>query len=221
MAKRSTKSGTTTGADAGATGRAKRPEVGERPAAQVETRVTALDLPRGALSDANEGYLAKCDEKIGFVPNVLAAYAFDDAKLSGFAGLYNDLMLAPSGLSKLEREMIAVVVSSQNRCFYCLAAHGAAVRQLSGDPVLGELLVMNFRAAELSTRHKAMLDFAVLVTEAPSTIEEDDRSLLREAGFGDRDIWDIAAVASFFNMSNRMASAVDMRPNAEYHGQAR
>ena len=201
--------------------RGSKPETGERPAPQHDEAVTALDLPRGELSGANLAYLAKCDEKIGFVPNVLAAYAHDDGKLSAFAGLYNDLMLAPSGLSKLEREMIAVAVSSQNRCFYCLTAHGAAVRQLSGDPVLGEKLVMNYRAAELSGRHRAMLDFAVLLTDAPDTVEEDDRIVLREAGFSDRDIWDIAAVASFFNMSNRMASAVDMRPNGEYHSQGR
>ncbi len=142
-------------------------------------------------------------------------------KLEAFAAFYNDLMLAPSGLSKLEREMIAVVVSSQNRCYYCLTAHGAAVRQLSGDPVLGEMLVMNYRAAELEPRHRAMLDFAVKLTDAPWSVEEPDRARLREAGFSDRDIWDVAAVASFFNMSNRMASAVDMRPNREYHGQAR
>ncbi|HEV2558633.1 MAG TPA: peroxidase-related enzyme [Microvirga sp.] len=181
----------------------------------------ALDLPRGELSGEMKAYFAKCEEKIGFVPNVLAAYAHDNAKLEAFAAFYNDLMLAPSGLSKLEREMIAVVVSSQNRCYYCLTAHGAAVRQLSGDPPLGELMAMNHRAADLGPRHRAMLAFAVLVTEEPWRIEERDREALRDEGFTDRDIWDIAAVASFFNMSNRMASAVDMRPNLEYHGQAR
>jgi uncharacterized peroxidase-related enzyme len=117
--------------------------------------------------------------------------------------------------------MIAVVVSSYNRCYYCLTAHGAAVRQLSGDPALGEVMVMNHCAADLGPRHRAMLAFAVLVTEAPWRIEEADRQALRDEGFSDRDIWDIAAVASFFNMSNRMASAVDMRPNPEYHTLAR
>ncbi len=195
---------------------------GETPVRQdVEDRVTALDLPQGELSPEMSAYFAKCDEKLGFVPNVLRAYAHDDAKLSAFAALYNDLMLAPSGLSKLEREMIAVVVSSQNRCYYCLTAHGAAVRQLSGDPILGELMAMNYRAAELSPRHRAMLDFAVKLTLAPWDVEEADREALRRAGFDARDIWDIGATASFFNMSNRMASAVDMRPNAVYHGQAR
>lgn len=130
-------------------------------------------------------------------------------------------MLADSGLSKLEREMIAVVVSSANRCFYCLSAHGAAVRQLSGDPELGELMVMNWRAADLDARQAAMLEFAWKLTREPEAVVESDRQALREAGFGDRDIWDIAAVAGFFNMSNRIAAATDMRPNAEYHAMAR
>lgn len=199
-----------------------KPKVGEEPARQDSPpAVMALGLKPGTLSPENQAYFAKCEEKLGFVPNVLTSYAHDDAKLTAFAAFYNDLMLAPSGLSKLEREMIAVAVSSVNRCYYCLTAHGAAVRQLSGDPVLGELLVMNYRAADLSARHRAMLDFSVKLTETPHLIGEDDREALRKAGFGERDIWDIGAVASFYNMSNRMASAVDMRPNAEYHGQVR
>jgi len=184
-------------------------------------RPTALDLPQAALSPAMAAYFDKCREKIGFVPNVLQAYAHDAAKLEAFVAFYNDLMLAPSGLSKLEREMIAVAVSSENKCFYCLTAHGAAVRQLSGRPELGEMLAMNYRAASLSPRERAMLDFAVLVASQSATIEERHRQALRDAGFSDRDIWDIAAVASFFSMSNRMASATDMRPNREYHATAR
>ncbi len=190
-------------------------------AAGDDTTVTALSLPPVPLSAEMEAYFAKCQEKLGFVPNVLKAYAFDMGKLSAFVAMYNDLMLAPSGLSKLEREMIAVAVSAQNRCYYCLVAHGAAVRTLSADPVLGELMAMNFRAARLSRRERAMLDFAVKLTAEPWLIEEEDRETLRRAGFSDRDIWDIAAVAGFFNMSNRVASAADMRPNSVYHGQNR
>jgi uncharacterized peroxidase-related enzyme len=152
---------------------------------------------------------------------VLKAYAFDMAKLEAFAAMYNDLMLAPSGLSKLEREMIAVAVSSHNRCYYCLVAHGAAVRQLSGDPALGELIAMNYRAARLDKRQRAMLDFAVKLSAEPWLIEETDREKLRRVGFSDRDIWDLAAVAAFFNMSNRIASATDMRPNTVYHRHGR
>ncbi len=183
--------------------------------------VMALDLPLAEPTPDMAAYFQKCRDKIGYVPNVLTAYAHDMAKLEAFATFYNDLMLAPSGLSKLEREMIAVAVSSENKCFYCLTAHGAAVRQLSGDPVLGEMMVMNYRAADLPPRQRAMLDFAVKITRASYEIGEQDRQALRDIGFNDRDIWDIAAVAGFFNMSNRMASAVDMRPNAEYHSTAR
>jgi uncharacterized peroxidase-related enzyme len=190
-------------------------------AAADDTTITALNLAPDKLSPEMAAYFAKCEEKLGFVPNVLKAYAFDMAKLSAFVAMYNDLMLAPSGLSKLEREMIAVAVSSHNRCYYCLVAHGAAVRQLSGDPPLGELMAMNFRAARLSKRERAMLDFAVKLTAEPWLVEEEDRDRLRRVGFGDRDIWDIAAVAGFFNMSNRVASATDMRPNSVYHQQGR
>jgi uncharacterized peroxidase-related enzyme len=193
----------------------------ESPKAADDAPITALDLPPAPLSPAMQAYFAKCEEKLGFVPNVLASYAFDMAKLEAFVAMYNDLMLAPSGLSKLEREMIAVAVSSVNRCYYCLVAHGAAVRQLSGDPILGEQMVMNFRAARLTERQRTMLDFAVKLSEAPWTVEEEDRERLRKARFSDRDIWDIAAVAGFFNMSNRVASATDMRPNPVYHAQAR
>ncbi len=182
----------------------------------------ALDLPQvDPLPDATARYFALCQEKLGLVPNVLRAYAFDIAKLDAFSAMYNDLMLADSGLSKLEREMIAVVVSSINRCWYCQVAHGAAVRQLSGDPLLGEAMVMNYRAARLDRRQRAMLDFAAKLTENPARIEETDRAALREAGFTARDIWDIAAVTGFFNMTNRVASATDMQPNDAYHGQAR
>lgn len=183
---------------------------------------TALNLPPAdPLPEKTAKYFQICEEKLGLVPNVLVAYAFDIPKLDAFAALYNDLMLGESGLTKLEREMIAVVVSAVNRCFYCLTAHGQAVRALSGKPELGEALVMNYRVADLTVRERAMLDFAVAMSEASHRIEEPDRAHLREVGFTDRDIWDIAAVASFFNMTNRMASAVDMRPNAEYHGQNR
>lgn len=186
--------------------------------------VHALKLgePKRAELDADiQKYFAKCDEKLGFVPNVLRAYSFNADKLANFMAMYNELMLGPSGLSKLEREMVAVVASSINHCFYCLTAHGAAVRQISGDPALGELMVMNYRAAELSPRQRAMLDFAAKLTESPDKTVEADRQALRDAGFSDADIWDLAAVTSFFNMSNRLAAATDMMPNPEYHGLAR
>jgi len=191
------------------------------PTVADDVPVIALNLEPGKLSPAMEAYFKKCQDKLGFVPNVLLAYAFDNTKLETFVAFYNDLMLGDSGLSKLEREMIAVAVSSQNRCYYCLTAHGAAVRQYSGNPLLGEHLVMNYRAARVTKRQRAMLDFAVKLTAQPWGVEEGDRERLRRAGFTERDIWDIAAIIGFFNMSNRVASATDMRPNTVYHGQAR
>ncbi len=191
------------------------------PAPADDSPVIALNLPQAKLTPAMAAYFKKCQDKLGFVPNVLVAYAFDMAKLETFVAMYNDLMFGESGLSKLEREMIAVAVSSQNRCYYCLTAHGAAVRQYSGNPLLGEHMMMNYRVARLNKRQRAMLDFAVKLTAAPWSVEEGDRERLRRAAFSDRDIWDISAVAAFFNMSNRVASATDMRPNTIYHTQAR
>ncbi|MEM7598419.1 MAG: peroxidase-related enzyme [Pseudomonadota bacterium] len=183
---------------------------------------TALDLPiADPLPPETQAYFDICQEKLGMVPNVLTAYAFDIGKLNAFTAMYNDLMLGESGITKLEREMIAVVVSSINRCWYCQVAHGAAVRALSGKPELGEAMVMNWRMADLDARQRAMLDFAEKVTKSSAEVEEADRQALRDHGFTDRDIWDIASVVGFFSMSNRVASATGMQPNPEYHGQAR
>lgn len=182
--------------------------------------ITALDLPlpsRAELPEDIQKYFAKCDQKLGMLPNVLAAYSQNVDQLRAFSQFYNVLMLGESGLSKLEREMIAVAVSSANQCFYCQVAHGAAVREYSGDPKLGELMAMNYRAADLSPRHRAMLDFAVKMTTGSYAIGEADRQSLRDVGFSERDIWDIANVAGFYNMTNRVSSAVNLQPNEEYH----
>ncbi len=185
------------------------------------SEVTALDLKQSELTPEMAAYFGKCIDKLGFVPNVLLAYAHSMPKLETFAAFYNEIMLAPSGLSKLEREMIAVVVSAENRCWYCLVAHGAAVRQLSGKPELGDALAFNYRAADITPRQRAMFDFAIKMCRASSEIGEPDRQMLRDLGLSDAEIWDLAATASFYAMSNRMASATGMQPNDVYHGQAR
>lgn len=187
-----------------------------------EKDVMALKIsPESPISDKTGAYFALCEEKLGLIPNVLKAHSFNETKLRAFTELYNDLMLGDSRLSKLQREMIAVVVSSANRCFYCLTAHGAAVRELSGHPQLGEALVMNFRVASLEPCDMAMLEFAHKLTTIPEQVIEKDRQTLRDAGWTDRDIWDISNVAAFFNMTNRVAIATDMQPNEEYHARAR
>jgi uncharacterized peroxidase-related enzyme len=124
-------------------------------------------------------------------------------------------------LTLLERELIAVVVSSANRCYYCLVAHGQAVRKISGDPQLGEMMVMNYRVAELDKRTRAMLDFVWKLTKKPHNIEENDRELLRQVKFLDQDIFDICDTAAFFNYTNRLAHGLDMMPNTEYHSKDR
>lgn len=184
--------------------------------------VMKLPVPEEAILEEDiRKYFQVCRDKLGLVPNVLRAYAIRPEKLRAFGKMYNDLMLGDSGLSKLEREMVAVVVSAVNRCYYCLVAHGAAVRELSGDPQLGEMLVMNYRVAELSARQRGLLDFAWKLTETPQLVGETDRQGLRELGLSEEDIFDLCNVVGFFNMSNRVASGVDMMPNAEYHATAR
>src|ERR1700678_611555 len=184
-------------------------------ATRDDTEIIALNLPPEKLSPEMQAYFNKCEEKLGFVPNVLKAYAFDMPKLSAFVAMYNDLMLAPSGLSKLEREMIAVAVSSANRCYYCLVAHGAAVRALSGDAELGEMMALNYRAAKLDPRQRAMLDYTWKLTTTPWLIDDVDRTTLRDVGLSSQDIFDLSETIAFFNLSNRMASATDMMPNRE------
>ena len=160
-------------------------------------------------------------DKLGFVPNVFSAYSLKPQRLRNFMAMYNEIMLSDSGLSKLEREMIAVVVSSSNRCYYCLVAHGAAVRMLSGDPELGEMMALNYRVAKLDRRQRAMLDYAWKLTATPWLIDDIDRASLRDAGLTENDMFDLSETVAFFNLSNRMASGTDMMPNREYHRAAR
>ncbi|MEX2475685.1 peroxidase-related enzyme [Marinobacter sp.] len=186
--------------------------------------VVALDLPIPEIRDMPEDtqkYFQICQEKLGMIPNVLTAYSQNLKQLEGFTRLYNELMLGEGELSKLEREMVAVVVSSENKCYYCLVAHGAAVRVLSGDPTLGEHMVMNYRSAKLDQRQRAMLDFASLLTRTPAQVTEEHTQALRNAGLSDRAIWDLSNLIGFYNMSNRVAIASDMQPNPEYHSQSR
>ena len=190
------------------------------------SHVMALKTPtskdiEASLDEGMKKYLNVCQEKLGLVPNVLLSYASRPAKLKTFVSFYNELMLGDSGLSKLEREMIAVVVSSTNHCYYCVVAHGQAVRELANDPELGEMLAINYRVANLESRHRAMLDFAYKLTAAPNTIDDNDRENLRQVGFSDNEIFDIADTAGFYNMSNRVAIGVDMMPNPEYHARSR
>jgi len=158
----------------------------------------------------------KASERLGFVPNVLRVYALRPRHLELWDAFYDDLMRGESGLTKPQREMIAVVVSTVNRCHYCMVSHGAALRKLTGDPVLVEQLRTNYKYADLEPRERAMLDFAVKLTEQSSLCSENDVEALREAGWSDEEIMDIAQVAAMFNFTNRLASGLGWLPNAEY-----
>ncbi len=184
--------------------------------------ISRLGVPDAdGLDDDLRAIWRKCVDKLGFVPNVFSAYSLRPQRLRNFMATYNEIMLSESGLSKLEREMVAVVVSSANRCYYCLVAHGAAVRLLSGDPELGEMMALNYRVAKLEVRQRAMLDFAWKLTTTPWLIDDPDRDALRAVGLTEADIFDLAETVAFFNLSNRMASTTDMMPNREYHRAAR
>ena len=186
--------------------------------------LTKLDLDYEGTKDGEDqvkNYLEIVQQKLGFIPNVLAAFAKFPKQFEGFTKLYNALMLGESGLTKLEREMIAVTVSSENHCFYCLVAHGSAVRELSNDPQLGERIAANFKSAELPKKQEELLNFTKKLTKDPSEIIENDRKKLRDVGYTDRDIWDISAIVGLFNMTNRLASATEMEPNNNYHNLAR
>ena len=176
---------------------------------------------RDTCSPETRAFFDQLEEKLGFVPNVFRAFAWREPRMLKWRAHFDDLMTPSEGLGKVDREMISVVVSMQNQCLYCLTTHGFALRALMKDPVKADRVVLDYRRAGLSEKQMAMLDFAVKLTEEPTKIVEADRQRLRDAGFSDRDIWDIASVAGFFNMSNRVAAATDMRPNPEYHTQAR
>ncbi len=159
--------------------------------------------------------------KIGFVPNVFRAYARRPEHFRAFMQYHDVLMRGPSGLSRAEREAIVVAVSSENRCLYCTIAHGAALRVVGQDAFAADQNAADWRSAEISTRLRAILAFATRVNEPGYAPSDDDFAALRAQGLGDNDIWDVAAIAAFFGMSNRMAGLMDMRPNAEFYAMGR
>jgi len=158
----------------------------------------------------------KANEKLGFLPNVLRVYALRPRHLELWNTFYDELMRGESGLTREQREMIAVVVSTVNRCHYCMVSHSAFLRKLTGDPLLVEQLRTNHAYADIESRERAMLDFAVKLTERSSACTEEDVQALRGAGWSDEDVMDIAEVAAMFNFTNRLASGLGWVPNDEF-----
>ncbi len=174
------------------------------------------------LDEDIQKYMAVCEEKLGLVPNVIRAKALRQESLRTFISKYNQLMLSEdSGLSRLEREMIAVVVSCHNHCVYCITSHSQTVRELSGDPVFGDILMTNYRELNLSDRHRAMLDFTWKMTSTPWLIGDGDRQTLYDVGFSHEDVYDIIDTVAYFNYTNRMTHGLGMLPNVDYFGMDR
>jgi uncharacterized peroxidase-related enzyme len=160
---------------------------------------------------------AKAQERLGFVPNVFRAYSFRPERLRAWFTHFRLLHKPTDGLSAAEREMIAVAVSMANGCLYCLVAHGAALRDALGDPVLADRITLDYRRAGLDERRTAILDFAVKVTRSPLDCNPADLAHLRSFGLTDKDVWDVIEIAAMYNFTNRMALATGQLPNAEYH----
>jgi uncharacterized peroxidase-related enzyme len=160
---------------------------------------------------------AKASEKLGFIPNVFLTYTVRPEHFRRWFAHFRELMQGESELSPAEREMISVVVSSENHCLYCLVSHGADLRQALGDEILGDRITLDYRRAGLTERTRVMLDYAAKITRAPVECSEADIERLRSVGFSDQAIFDIAEIAAMFNFTNRLASATGMLPNREYH----
>jgi len=156
-------------------------------------------------------------EKSGFVPNVFLALAHRPDEFRAFFAYHDALMEKESGLTKAEREMIVVATSAANQCQYCVVAHGAILRIRAKNPLIADQVAVNYRKADISTRERAMLDFAMKVALEAHAVGEADFAALAKAGFSEEDAWDIAAIAAFFGMSNRLANVSGMRPNDEFY----
>jgi len=180
-------------------------------------RLSWLRVPRDdELPEAVLELWAPSVEKLGFLPNVLRLYALRPSHLLAWNGHYEEVMRGPSGLTKAEREMIAVVVSVANDCAYCIAAHSAALRKLLKDSPLADAIAIDHVSAQLEARTRVMLSYAVKLTVAPKEMSEADVHTLRVEGWSDEDIMDIAETTGMFNMSNRLASGLGWAPNPEY-----
>ncbi|MGC2777699.1 MAG: peroxidase-related enzyme [Bradyrhizobium sp.] len=175
--------------------------------------VPAID----ALPDDIRTRLLAVQDKSGFVPNVFLTLAHRPDEFRAFFAYHDALMDKDGGLTKAEREMIVVATSSANQCQYCVIAHGAILRIRAKNPVIADQVAINYRKADITPRQRAMLDFAMKVALEAQTVGDADFKTLAGHGFNDDDIWDIAAIAAFFALSNRMANVTGMRPNDEFY----
>lgn len=174
-----------------------------------------------SLAPETRALLNTMDSRYGFIPNAYRGFAWRGARMAMWDAHFQALMQPTPGLPRAEREMVAVVVAMQNQSLYCLAAHGAALREALSDPVKGERVTLDYRRAGLNEKQLAMLDFAVKLTLDPVTVAEDDLEDLRAAGFSEEDAWDVVEITAMANFTNRLLSGAGIVPNAEFHSQSR
>ena len=169
------------------------------------------------LPEDNQARMLEVQAKAGFVPNVFVALARRPAEFRAFFAYHDALMLRDSGLPKAEREMIVVAVAGANDCLYCFVAHGAILRIYAKNPLVADQVGINYRKADITPRQRAMLAFALKVSESSSELVDEDFATLRAHGFSDEDVWDIGNISAFFCLSNRMANLISLRPNDEFY----
>ncbi len=185
-------------------------------------RISRFPVPEiGQLPDDIRERILAVQERAGFVPNVFLVLAHRPDEFRAFFAYHDALMDKPGNLSKAEREMIVVATSNANQCHYCVIAHGAILRVRAKNPLLADQVAINYRKADISPRQKAMLDFAMKASTQAHAIDDEDFAILQRHGFDQEDAWDIAAIAAFFGLSNRMANLTGMRPNDEFYGLGR
>ena len=162
-------------------------------------------------------FILKVNEKMGFVPNVFLVLAYRPDELRAFMAYHDAVMERKGGLSKEDREIIVVATSGDNNCQYCVVDHGAILRIRAKNPLIADQIAINYHKADITAREKAMLDFAIKVSQDSRSINDNDREKLKKHGFSDDDIWDIVAITAFFGMSNRLANSLSIRPNDEFY----
>lgn len=190
----------------------------------AETHVEISRFPTPEIKDMPEDIRARIlavQEKAGFVPNVFLTLAHRPDEFRAFFAYHDALMEKPSGLSIAEREMIVVATSNLNQCQYCVVAHGAILRIRAKNPLIADQVAINYRKADISPRQKAMLDFAIKVSQRAQEVGDADLETLQAHAFTEEDIWDIAAISAFFGLSNRLANVTNMRPNEEFYAMGR
>lgn len=170
-----------------------------------------------AMPDDIRQRIESVQEKAGFVPNVFLTLAHRPDEFRAFFAYHDALMEKDGGLTKAEREMIVVATSAANECQYCVVAHGAILRIRGKNPLIADQVATNYRKADITAKQKRMLDFALKISHHAQAVGDEDFAQLREAGFTDEDIWDIAGISAFFGLSNRMANFISMRPNDEFY----